>query len=78
MCLSLETLVFIIRTGSHILAKLIDLVDSVIIANDLTSMVNSSMWIPDCDSHRTVLLDLFICSDAGICSTVAFPPFGKF
>ena len=28
----------------------------------------------DCDSHSTALLDLFISSDASICSTMAFPP----
>ena len=34
--------------------------------------------IPDCDSHSPALLDLFINSDASICSTVAFPPLGNF
>ena len=29
------------------------------------------------DSHSPALLDLFISSDARICSTVAFPPFGN-
>ena len=28
----------------------------------------------DCDSHSPALLDLFISSDASICSTMAFPP----
>ena len=40
------------------------------ISNNLTQMV-----IPDCDSHSSALLDLFISSDASICSTKAFPPF---
>ena len=42
------------------------------ISNDLTQMVNFPTWIPDCDSHSPALLDLFISSDASICSTVAF------
>ena len=33
--------------------------------------------IPDCDSHSPALLDLFISSDASICSTMAFPPLGN-
>ena len=44
------------------------------ISHDLTQMVNFSTWIPECDSHSPALLDLFISSDAAICSTVAFPP----
>ena len=44
------------------------------IANDLTQMVNFPTWIPDCDSHNPTLLDLFLTSDASICSTMAFLP----
>ena len=44
------------------------------ISNDLTQMVNFPTRIPDCDSHGTALLYLFISSDASICSTMAFPP----
>ena len=44
------------------------------ISNDLTQMVNFPTRIPDCDSHRSPLLDLFISSDPSICSTMAFPP----
>ena len=44
------------------------------ISNDLTQMVNFPTRIPDCDSHSPALLDLFISSDAGICSIMAFPP----
>ena len=47
------------------------------IANDLTQMVNFSTRIPDCDSHNPALLDLFLTSDASICSTMAFPPLGN-
>ena len=43
------------------------------ISNDLTQMVNFPTRIPDCDSHSPALLDLFISSDASICSTMAFP-----
>ena len=47
------------------------------ISNDLTQMVNFPTWIPDCDSHSPALLDLFLSSDAGICSTMVFPPLGN-
>ena len=40
-------------------------------------MVNFLAWIPDCDSHSPVLLDLFFSSDASICSTMAFAPLGN-
>ena len=42
------------------------------ISNDLTQMVNFPTRIPDCDSHRPALLDLFISSDVSICS-IDFP-----
>ena len=48
------------------------------ISNDLTLMVNFPARIPDCDSHMPALLDLFISSDASICSTMAFPLLGNF
>ena len=47
------------------------------ISNDLTQMVNFSALIPDCDSHSPAVFDLFISSDASICSTIAFPPLGS-
>ena len=37
-------------------------------------MINFPTWVPDCDSHSPALLDLFLCSDTSICSTMAFPP----
>ena len=40
-------------------------------------MVNFPTRIPDCDSHTPALLDLFISSDASICSAKAFPPLGN-
>ena len=40
-------------------------------------MVNFPTEIPDCDSHSPALLDLFIFSDASICSAMAFPPLGN-
>ena len=40
-------------------------------------MINFLTWIQDRDSHSHALLDLFISSDAGICSTMAFPPLGN-
>ena len=47
------------------------------ISNDLTHMVNFPTRTPDCDSHSPALLDLFLSSDASICSTMAFPPLGN-
>ena len=66
MFLSLETLTSIIRTGVSILVEPIDLVNSVIISNDLTQMVNFPTRVPDCDSHSPALLNLFISSDTSI------------
>ena len=40
-------------------------------------MVNFPTQISDCDSHSPGLLDLFILSDASICSTMVFPPLGN-
>ena len=40
-------------------------------------MVIFPTQIPGCDSHSPALLDLFISSDASICSTMAFPPLGN-
>ena len=47
------------------------------ISNDLTQIVNFPTRIPDCDSHSPAFLDLFLSSDASICSTMAFPPLGN-
>ena len=47
------------------------------ISNDLTQMVNFPTRIPDCDSHSPAFLDLFLSSDASICSTMVFPPLGN-
>ena len=47
------------------------------ISNDLIQTVSSPTRIPDCDSHSPALLDLFLSSDASICSTMAFLPLGK-
>ena len=47
------------------------------ISNDLTQIVNFPTRIPDCDSHSPALLDLFLSSDASICSTMAFSPLGN-
>ena len=77
MFLSLETLTSIIRTGLPILVELIDLVNSVIIFLSQMTLLrwhNFPGQILDCDSHSPALLDLFLSSDASICSTMAFPP----
>ena len=47
------------------------------ISNDLTQMVNFPTQIPDYDSHSPALLDLFLSSDASICSTMAFALLGN-
>ena len=47
------------------------------ISNDFTQIVNFPTWIPDCDSHRPALLDLFVSSDTSIGSTMVFPPLGN-
>ena len=47
------------------------------ISNEVTQIVNFPTRIPDCDSHSPALLDLFLSSDASICSTMAFPPLGN-
>ena len=70
---SLETLTSIIRTDLPILVELINLVNSVIISNDLTQMVNFPTQIPDCESHSPAYLNLFLSSDASICSAMALP-----
>ena len=75
MCLFLETLTSMIRTGQPILVEMIDLVRSAI--NNLAQMVNFPTLFLDGDSHSPALLDLFISSDTSICSTVAFPPLGN-
>ena len=56
---------------------LTDLVNSFIISDNPTQMVNFPTRIPDCDCHSFVLLDLFLSSGASICSTIAFPPLGN-
>ena len=40
-------------------------------------MVNFHTRIPDCDSYSPALLDLFLSSDASICSMMAFTPLGN-
>ena len=47
------------------------------VSDGLTQMVNFPTLIPDCDSHSPALLDIFLSSDASICSTIAFPPLGN-
>ena len=75
MCLFLETLTSMIRTGQPILVEMIDLVRSAI--NNLAQMVNFPTLFLDGDSHSPALLDLFLSSDTSLCSTMAFPPLGN-
>ena len=51
--------------------------NSVIISNDSTQIVNFLAWIPDCDSHSFALLDLFTSSGVSVYSTIVFPPLGN-
>ena len=74
MCLSLETLTSIIRTGLPILVELIDLVNSVIIFLSQTTLLR---WLTFLLGLQPLLLDLFLSSDAIICSTMAFSPLGN-
>ena len=53
----------------------LELVD-LVISNDLTRMINFPTLISDCDSNSPALLDLFISSNASICSN-GFPSIGK-
>ena len=47
------------------------------ISNDLTLMINFPTRIPDSDAHSPGLLDLFLSSDASICSIMAFCQLGN-
>ena len=47
------------------------------ISNNLTQIVNFPTWTSDCDSNSPALLNLFLSSDAIICSTLVFPPLGN-
>ena len=47
------------------------------ITHDLTQVVDFPTRIPDCDTHRPALLDLFLTSDPGLCSVEAFAPLGN-
>ena len=76
MLLSLEALTSIIRTGLPV--KLVNFFIVFFISNDLTQMVDVPTRIPDCDAHSPALLDLFISSNASICSTMAFSRLGIF
>ena len=80
MYLPLKILTSITRTGFPILVELIDLVNSVII---FPPQMNLLRWLltfllgSQTESHSLALLDLFLSSDASICSTMAFPPSGN-
>ena len=51
--------------------------DFSMISNDLIQMINFPTRIPYCHSHSPALLDLFLSSDASICSTMAISPLGN-
>ena len=72
--MSFENLTSIVRTGLPILVELIDLVNSFL---SQTTLIRWLTRIPDCDFHSPALLDLFLSSDASICSTMAFLPLGN-
>ena len=80
MCLSLETLNVHHKdwlTYSGGTDRPGELCYNFSITNEITEMVNFATHIPDCDSHSPALLDLFISSDASVCSAMAFPPLGN-
>ena len=74
MCFSLETLASIMRTGLPVLVELMDLVNSVII---FLSQTNLLRWLTFLLAYHSAYLDLFISSDASICSAMAFPSLGN-
>ena len=55
----------------------VELCYNVSISNDFTQMVDTPIWIPDCDAHSAALLDFFLSSDASVCSGMALPPLGN-
>ena len=70
---------FIIRTGLPILTELIDPANSVIMFLSQTTLLR---WLTFLLGSQTVilslaLLDLFLSSDASICSTMDFPTLGN-
>ena len=75
--LSLETLYFVHHkdwlTYSGGMDKSGELCYNFSISNDLNQMANFPNEISDCDSHSPALLDLFLSSEANVCSTMAFP-----
>ena len=77
ICLSLETLTSTIRdwlTYSRQTDRPSEICYNFSILNDL---VNFPTRIPNWDYHSPALLDLFISSDASICSRITFPPLGN-
>ena len=62
------------------MVELVNLLNSVIIFLSQTTFAEIVMFptqIRDCDSHSPALLNLFLYSNASICSTIAFPPLGN-
>ena len=77
MCLSLETLMSIIRTGLPILLELTNLVNS-----DIIFLSQMTLWLTSLLGSQTVILKvllfrIYFSSDASICSTMVFPPLGN-
>ena len=79
MCLFFETLTSIITTDSPILVELIDLVNSVVMFLSQMTLLRCLTFLVQSltVTHTVLLLDLFISSDASICSTIASPPLGN-
>ena len=77
MCLSLETLTSIIKTGLPTLVELIDLVNSVIIFLSQTTLLR---WLTFLLGSQTVILTVllfWIYFFSSICSAKVFPPLGN-
>ena len=77
MCLSLETLTSIIKTGLPTLVELVDLVNSVIIFLSQTTLLR---WLTFLLGSQTVILTVllfWIYFFSSICSGKVFPPLGN-
>ena len=73
---------FLYRSPSSSLCTVFDSIssniDEVLSINPSNAqIVDFPTRIPDCDSHSPALLNLFLSSDASICSTMTFPPLGN-
>ena len=79
---SMSYFFFLYRSPSSSLCTVFDSIssniDEVLSINPSNAQtVNFPTRIPDCDSHSPALLNLFLSSDASICSLMTFRPLGN-